>query len=344
MASFRKTDTGYQATIYVGRDSEGKHIRKYVTKPTLKEAKYAALVLEQEIAEGNATNIPRMSLEQYLDKWFEVNKAELKPSTQISYKMYIERHFKPALGKYLIEELTELKLKEFFSEKKKNLNTNTVRKIFFMLRRALRDALKHKSPLANMKPPKTASPKENYVYSTEEFSALHEAVRGTSDEVIILLAAWVGLRLGEIFALRCSDFDPVAETIKVDEARTVSDEGYIISTPKSERGVREILLPDRLVELFKKMDMPEDDGLLFPMRPDSYSKRFRKILTTCGFPLTRFHDLRHYHASQLYKHKVDDHVAANRLGHDIHILKGIYQHMEDLAIQKNNKRIKEIFK
>lgn len=45
-------------------------------------------------------------------------------------------------------------------------------------------------------------------------------------------------------------------------------------------------------------------------------------------PKIRFHDLRHYHASWMYKQGIPDQYAAGRLGHDIHVLKGIYQHLD----------------
>lgn len=47
MASIRKRPNGsFQATIYLGLSVEGKRIRKYLTRRTLKEAKIAAHDLE----------------------------------------------------------------------------------------------------------------------------------------------------------------------------------------------------------------------------------------------------------------------------------------------------------
>lgn len=42
----------------------------------------------------------------------------------------------------------------------------------------------------------------------------------------------------------------------------------------------------------------------------------------------RFHDLRHYHATQMFENPpISDQYAAERLGHDINTLKTIYQHL-----------------
>ena len=52
MASIRKTKNGnYKATIYVGRSADGKFIREYITRDSLKECKTAARARETEIEE-----------------------------------------------------------------------------------------------------------------------------------------------------------------------------------------------------------------------------------------------------------------------------------------------------
>jgi len=59
----------------------------------------------------------------------------------------------------------------------------------------------------------------------------------------------------------------------------------------------------------------KSDALIFPMRPDSYSSYLAKLVKTKEMPKTRLHFLRHYHATWLYENDVEDHLAAERLGH-----------------------------
>lgn len=57
MASIQKRPNGkYQATIYVGKDENGKQIRKYVTKSTLMECKRAAREIEKQHLESLSLN------------------------------------------------------------------------------------------------------------------------------------------------------------------------------------------------------------------------------------------------------------------------------------------------
>jgi len=76
-------------------------------------------------------------------------------------------------------------------------------------------------------------------------------------------------------------------------------------------------------------DQPNNEGdhRIFNMRPDSYSSYFAEFIRDNNLPVIRFHDLRHYHASWLYARGIPDQYAAQRLGHDIAILKSIYQHL-----------------
>lgn len=61
-------------------------------------------------------------------------------------------------------------------------------------------------------------------------------------------------------------------------------------------------------------------------------------------PIIRFHDLRHYHATELYSKGFSDQYAAQRLGHDIMVLKKIYQHLKESTKEKEDSRIKSMHK
>ncbi|WP_242833145.1 hypothetical protein [Desulfosporosinus acidiphilus] len=88
----------------------------------------------------------------------------------------------------------------------------------------------------------------------------------------------------------------------------------------------------------------KNDQLMFPfpMRPDSYTSYLGKLVRDKKIPKTRLHFLRHYHATWLYENDVLDHLAAERLGHDIKVLKGIYQHLGVKKKDEINRKIIEL--
>lgn len=338
MASIKKRPNGtWQATIYVGRDANGKQLFKYVTKPSMKECKAAAREIEQELEEGRFIHVENIRVVEWIKKWMGMK--TLSPSTRATYKSYIKNHFTPYFGNLKLKQLNEIHLKKFMAEKGKKVSQASVRRMTSVLKSALDDAMKHKSPAKDIKLPK----EEKYVPrvpNDKEMELIHNAIRGTRDEPIVLLAAWCGLRRGEIFALKWNDIDWDRGIIRVDESYAINEDNlYEDKRPKSENGLREVVVPEYLLVVLDALRKPKKkrkgqiveistpDHRIFNMRPDSYSSYWAKFVREKKLPDIRFHDLRHYHASWLYARGIPDQYAAQRLGHDIRVLKTIYQHL-----------------
>ena len=65
---------------------------------------------------------------------------------------------------------------------------------------------------------------------------------------MVLIAAWCGLRFGELTELRRDDVDLVAEVIHVRRGVTqATGDGFNVGTPKSDAGVRDVSIPPHLL-------------------------------------------------------------------------------------------------
>ena len=347
MASIRKLTNGsWQATIYVGRNEKGKMLRKYITRQTEKEAKRDAREIERSIEQNDISNLGLMKVSAYMDSWLEINRPYLASTTVRAYKMYIEKHFKPYFGNLKMEKVTDAHIKAYMAEKLQGLSPTTVRKHFFTLRKIFGEALKHNSPCVGLKAPKP----NNYtprIPTREEFEEIRSAFArmGAEEEVIILLAGWCGLRRGEIFALQWDDIDTKEGIITVDESMALSEEGYRFEPkkPKSDNSVRVVAAPDYLIErlgVLKQGRKVIQPGI-FTMSPGIFDGLYRRTIKKKGLPAIRFHNLRHYHACILYENQVPDLYAAERMGHDIWVLKKIYQH---LGLKKKNELDQQVKK
>lgn len=349
MASVRKLKNGkFQATVYVGRDVNGKQLRKYITADTERECKAKARKMETELDEGIFVNIENKTVGKYLDEWIELRKNEIAASTYMLYKIYINKHYKPAFGKIKMNKLNELHIQKFKNDKLKEVATNTVRKLLFVLNKALQDGMKNKNPMKDIEIPQKEKTRFRLV-TDEEFNFLYEeAKKDIFDECVILLAAQGGLRRGEIFALKPNDLFLKDNFIRVDEAYSISEDGYVDKDPKSINGFRDSVIPEYLSKLLGKYMLQKGKitDRLFDMRPDSYSKRFKRLRerTVLKNEDIVFHDLRHYHASWLYKNGMPDQYSAERLGHDIMTMKKIYQHLDKSIKLENDKKIIEMLK
>lgn len=347
MANIRKLSNGtYQATIFVGRDGNGKQIRKYLTRDSHHEAVAAARELEQEIEEGRFTNIKNIRFSKWADEWKKLNENRLSPSTWDSYNRYIEKYFKPALGNLKLSQITDLVVKKYIAERLKTLSSTTVRKHIYVLSSML-EVMKYKNPCKNIEKPQTTD-YECHIVTDDEYRQIRNYFRGKSYEIIVMLAALCGMRRGEIFDLKWEDIDYKNQTIKIEHALTLSEKnGYIEKSTKSKNGVRTIVAPKEIFELlqarYKKLlkATGKQEHLkerIFPTRPDTFSGYFAECMKKIGLYI-RFHDLRHYHATWLYKNGIPDLFAAQRLGDDLQTVKKVYQHIGEETKKQLNAEI-----
>ena len=361
MANITKRPNGtYQARVYIGRDEEGKQLPpRCVTKPTMKECKAAAREIEQEVEEGKLTNVGNTRISEWIKMWLEIHKNQYSSSTYVLYLSYLKNHFKPFFKQMKFKDLKEIHIKKLRNELLGKMSSTSARRVMSCLRPIVYDAMKKKSPFEDIKLPKEDKVNYSDVPTPEVFKQIHNGVRGTRDEPIILLAAWCGLRREEIFGLKENDLDFKENTIRIDEAYIINDQGkYELGDTKSENGLRTVSAPPYIMELLKGVvkngiklreskkkkvlnisTSQTKNRLIFPMRPDSYSSYISKLAKTKKLPKIRLHFLRHYHASWLYENDVLDHLAAERLGHDIKVLKAIYQHLGVKKKKEINRRI-----
>ena len=131
------------------------------------------------------------------------------------------------------------------------------------------------------------------------------------DGEFVRLAAYTGLRLDELLALRWRDIDVQGSVVTVARAMSAGVE----TTTKSGR-VRRVPLPDQAVEaltrLGKRPDFTAADEFVFAvptlgraLYPATVRKRFKQARDAVGARPLRFHDLRHTYGSLLAAPGVD---------------------------------------
>jgi integrase len=154
---------------------------------------------------------------------------------------------------------------------------------------------------------------------TEERAA--RAVEDARDGELIRVAAFTGLRRGELVALRWSDVDFAAHKITV---RRAISAGVETSSTKSRRA-REVPLPDQaagaLDRLSQSSEFISPDEFVFCNRlgrrldATAMRRRFERARNAAGLPRLRFHDLRHTYGSLLVAAGVDLQSVKAAMGH-----------------------------
>jgi integrase len=298
-------------------------------------------------ADDGATADGAVTVGQCLDAWLaHIELRGRRPTTIAENKRKIEKSIKPRLGNLRLAKLTAGNLNDAYDEwLQSGLSPTTVHHLHAIISAALNHAVRRgdlaTSPAGRAEPPPNRS-KVPIVPTVEELSALVRCA-ATKDPVfatLILLAAGTGARRGELAALRWSDVDLVAGTITISKSLTVTgrriDENIHIGPTKT-RQQRRIALGERGVEILtqhwnymvalsEQVGSPlVDDPYVFvrpyqvsgadPCLPDTWTTKFSLLCKKAGVGHFRFHDLRHWNATQLIGAGHDVRTVSGRLGH-----------------------------
>ena len=168
------------------------------------------------------------------------------------------------------------------------------------------------------------SSKRVHVPTELEVKGLLQIFRNTELEVPIMLAAYGGLRRGEICALRMSDIDGDFVHVRRAVVRDPSGE-WVTKEPKTPSSIRNVLLPHFVIERIR------EQGYITHLLPSQVSNRFWKKQRNLGIPPYCFHSLRHFHASYLHYLNIPDAYIMQRGGWSTpSVMQSIYRHaLED---------------
>ena len=152
-----------------------------------------------------------------------------------------------------------------------------------------------------------------------------------------LVAAYTGLRWGELAGLRVADIDMLRRRMTVRSA-LIEATGEVprLGTPKSAASERTISLPKTVIETLALhlQEHPPVDGMVWTtergayLRRGSFSRIWRRgVAASVGQPC-RVHDLRHTHAAWLIAAGEHPKIIQTRLGHSsIQVTMDRYGHL-----------------
>lgn len=176
------------------------------------------------------------------------------------------------------------------------------------------------------------------ILTAEEVRAVAEAMSRPSDRLAIYVAAYTGLRAGELWALRRRDIDLDARRLTVARALKDAHGRLEFGDTKTDRSRRVVSLPTFLVNMlaahFDASPAQNAEALVFtapgggngrtdgdggPVRHGLFVRRYFKPAVARDLPAAkaglRFHDLRHTCASLLIHDGASILLVQTRLGH-----------------------------
>jgi integrase len=316
--------------------------------------------LLQGADEGEHVAPNRITLNQWSQQWLALlGRGLVSARTRERYQELLRLYVLPTLGERPIQQLAATEIDKLYEQLEQRLSVASVRHVHVALSACLKSAGRkiglRKNPCADADVPRPKEPEVGQALSSAEIKTLLDGFKGSPLFPIVAAALFTGARLGEILALRWSDLDPTAGTLRIERAVEITTEhGLRFKEPKSKRGKRTIEINASLLALLlaereqylrmvagvsdamqvdlSLVKLPADallfpspgDDLAKPRHPKSVTKETRKRFRKLGFPRLRFHDLRGTHGTALLDAGQPVHVVAERLGHDPAVLLKAY--------------------
>ncbi|MGI5885260.1 MAG: Arm DNA-binding domain-containing protein [Candidatus Spyradocola sp.] len=131
---------------------------------------------------------------------------------------------------------------------------------------------------------------------------------------------WCGIREGELLALTSADFDFVKGTVSINKSYQRLNGQDLITTPKTEKSNRVVVLPQFLAEemqdylLTLRGIAPQDR--IFPVSKGYLHREMDRGAKSAGIKRIRVHDLRHSAVSLLIDMGFSATAIADRVGHE----------------------------
>ena len=367
----------WQIFLEMPRTRDGKRRQKTVTiRGTKRQADAELARLTNEIATGAFVEPTKMTVSAFLERWLS-DYAEIKVSAKTleRYQEIVRQHLVIALGPLRVVDLRPLHIQEYYAaalrsgrvDGRGGLSAQTVLHHHRVLREALQQALRwqllSRNPADAVEPPRPPH-RETVVLTDDQTARLIAAAEGDRLWIIVVLAVTLGLRRGEILALRWQDVDFDRAIAHVRRSLEQVRGGLRFKQPKTAKGRRAIALPEIALEALRRQRLTQKkERLLFgtsyrdqdlicarphgtPMDPGEVTAAFAGLVRRLDIPRIRLHDLRHGHATQLLRQGIHPKVVSERLGHSTTgITLDLYSHvapdMQDEAARRIDQALRD---
>ena len=322
--------------MVIGYDDKGLPKTKNVLAKTKSECVEKLKTLKDALAPPAPPRIKAdMPFGDWMEHWYETqSRPAARPGTRRIYEGYLRLYIRPGLGHIPLNRLTAKDMQQFFvwlktegradqSDGETGLADSQLRNIHSLCRRALEQAVSEnlipRNPASGCKLPPARKGEMN-VLSRESMQKLLIQAKEEKYYELFLLEFATGLRLGELTALQWEDLNLTTGELRISKQAVVIGSGVVVTEPKTKAAVRTLLLPPKVLEVFREYRKRNVSRWLFPspkkedspLLPSVVRQRLHRLLDHAGCERVRFHDLRHpyvKHTTKIFSLRLMDSQA-----------------------------------
>ena len=322
--------------MVIGYDDKGLPKTKNVLAKTKSECVEKLKTLKDALAPPAPPRTRAdMPFGDWMEHWYETHsRPAARPGTRRIYEGYLRLYIRPGLGHIPLNRLTAKDMQRFFvwlktegradqSDGETGLADSQLRNIHSLCRRALEQAVSEnlipRNPASGCKLPPARKGEMN-VLSRESMQKLLIQAKEEKYYELFLLEFATGLRLGELTALQWEELNLTTGELRISKQAVVIGSELVITEPKTKAAVRTLLLPPKVLEVFREYRKRNVSRWLFPspkkedspLLPSVVRQRLHRLLDHAGCERMRFHDLRHpyvKHTTKIFSLRLMDSQA-----------------------------------
>lgn len=342
----RKLPSGKWQARTKRQDGRGYEALGTFTRKIDAEKALAAATTDQARGAYVAPSAGRVLFESYARAWLQSPPRPLRPKTIEGYDIVLRLHLAPTFGQTELSRITPESVRAWYGALvAAGVGDATRAKAYRFLRAVMTSAVTEdkivKNPCRLVGAGDDNSP-ERPLLTIEQVYEIADAI-APRYRALVLLAAFSGLRLGELLGLAGRHVDLLHREIRVERQYQEIGGNPVYSAPKTRAGVRTVAIPDVVVRELEAhlaaYAQPGPDGLVFPnsanvqTSPHTFREgSWRTALRHAGLPhegvgAVHIHDLRHHAATLAARTPgVSTRELMARLGHVTPDVAIRYQH------------------
>lgn len=298
---------------------------------------------QKDLEAGLDIDTAKMTFASWLDRWLEVyKKGTVEVTSYDMYQRYITTHIQEtAIGNTKLQDLNRTKLQAFITEKKKELSATSLKLLRAIISNSLKCAVEDniimKNPASGLKLPKKSNDEREEIkpFTKVELQKILAEIQGGKYYYIVYVAAFTGMRRGELLGLRWQDVDFKKKVIHVrQQAKFIETEKKMeIGRLKTDNAYRDIPINDNVVNALKKQKAWQganklklgtayiNNGLVFTdeagemITAYNVTNGFRRTIERTDIEYRSFHHLRHTFASIAISNVPNVKAISMTLGH-----------------------------
>lgn len=240
----------------IGRDVNGKSIRKYFYASTIKELEQKAAEYDQQFRRGTLSADEKVTFGELAELWINSYKPTIEAATRNMYESVLRNHLLPTLSNMKIKDLKPHHLQSIINGcASEGYAEQTMRKIKITATQIMELALNNDVVFRNVFE-KVSVPcierEQRRALAASEIELIGATFTEHRMGLPTMIMLYCGLRRGEVLALTWGDIDTKKKLIVVNKAVTFNKNKSTIKAPKSKAGRRTVPVPDILLPYLRK--------------------------------------------------------------------------------------------